>query len=149
MSEENREQQKEEVQSEDVYPYLTAYDSNIVLDNGIGADLKRRVHKYVEENTNTPKEEKDFLVSWIKKTIARIAKNDDEGNMRAVAFLAESLADYFVLRDKFYFGTKKSIRTLKNEDAEGYELFHNAITMKSNDVIVKWAEHVIRVALEI
>lgn len=137
---------EEEVQNEEVYPYLTAYDSNIVLDNGIGAGLKRRVHEYVAEHTNTAKEEKDFLISWIQKTVARITKNDDEGNMRAVSFLAESLADYFVLRDMFYFGSKKAIRYLKKEDTEGYVLFHDAVTVRSNDAIIKWAEYIIRLS---
>lgn len=136
---------EDELQSEAIDTFLTAYDSSIVLDNGIGADLKRRVHNYVEENSSTPEEEKDFLISWIQKTIVRIAKNDDEGNMRAVSLLAESLTDYFILRDIFYFGSKKAIQHLKQEDAEGYTLFHNAVTSRSNDAIIKWAEHMMRI----
>lgn len=135
---------EDELQSEDIDTFLTAYNSNIVLDNGIGADLKRRVHDYVKENAHTSEEEKDFLISWIQKTVVRITKNDDEGNMRAVSFLAESLTDYFILRDIFYFGSKKAIHYLKKEDAEGYALFHSAVTSRSNDAIVKWAEYIIR-----
>ncbi|MCH5354033.1 MAG: nucleotidyltransferase domain-containing protein [Acutalibacter sp.] len=137
---------EDELQSEDINTFLTAYNSNIVLDNGIGADLKRRVHEYVEKHADTPKEEKDFLISWIQKTVARITKNDDEGNMRAVSFLAESLADYYILRDIFYFGSKKAIQYLKKEDAEGYAFFHDAVTLKSNASIIKWAEYVIKLS---
>lgn len=134
---------EDEVQSEEIDTFLTAFDSHIVLDNGIGAELKRRVHDYVEKNRVTPKEEKAFLISWIKKTVLRITKNDDEGNMRAISFLAESLADYYTLRDMFYFGSKKAIAYLRETDAEGYALFHDAVTLRSNDAILKWAEHVI------
>lgn len=131
-----------EVQSEDIDTFLTAYESRIVLDNGIGADLKRRVHDYVEKNAVTSEEDKSFLISWIQKTVLRISKNDDEGNMRAVLFLAESLADYYMLRDMFYFGSKKAISYLKKADEQGYSLFHNAVTLRSNEAIIKWAEYI-------
>lgn len=137
---------EDELQSKNIDTFLTAYNCSIVLDNGIGAELKRRVHNYVEENTNTSKEEKDFLISWIQKTVVRIAKNDDEGNMRAVSFLAESLMDYHILRDIFYFGSKKAIHYLKKEDAEGYALFHSAVTLRSNDAIIKWAEYIVKIS---
>lgn len=134
---------EDDLQHEDIDVFLPAYHSNIVWDNGIGAALKRRVQEYVEQNTNTPEEEKKFLSSWIQKTILRISKNDDEGNMRAVSFLAESLTDYYALRDLFYFGSKKAIRHLKETDAQGYSYFHHAVTSRSNDAIIKWAKYVI------
>ena len=137
---------EDELQSEATDTFLTAYHSRIVLDNGIGAELKRRVHDYVEQNRCTPKEEKTFLTSWIQKTIRRISKNDDEGNMRAVAFLADSLADYCMLRDMFYFGSKKAIASLRETDGEGYILFHNAVTLRSNEAIIKWAEYITQTA---
>lgn len=133
----------DEVRSEKIEPFLTAYNSRIVLDNGVGAELKRRVHDYVEKNSSTPEEEKEFLTSWIQKTVLRITKNDDEGNMRAVSFLAESLMDYHTMRDMFYFGSKKAIASLRKTDAEGYTLFHNAVTLRSNEAIIKWAEYII------
>ena len=43
----------DEVSGEDVDPYITAYDSRIVFDDGIGASLKERVRKYVAEHTVT------------------------------------------------------------------------------------------------
>ena len=129
---------------EDIDAFLTAYDSNIVLDNGSGAELKRRVREYVKEHTVIPEDEKEFLRSWIQKTIRRVEKNDDEGNMRAISFMAESLVDYFFLRDMFYFGSKKAIRHVREQDKEGYSLFHEAVTVKSNQAIIKWAEYIIK-----
>ena len=133
-----------ELQSKEIDTFLTAYNSRIVLDNGIGAELKRRVHEHVEKNSRTPKGEKDFLISWIQKTVRRIAKNDDEGNMRAISFLAESLEDYCTLRDMFYLGSKKAIAYLREADAEGYSLFHAAVSLRSNEAILKWAEYIIK-----
>ena len=134
---------EDDLQRKNIDVFLPAYHSNIVWDNGAGAALKRRVQEYVEQNTHTPEEEKEFLSSWIQKTIQRISKHDDEGNMRAVSFLAESLADYYALRDLFYFGSKKAIRYLKETDAQGYSYFHHAVTSRSNDAIIKWAKYVI------
>ena len=70
-------------------------------------------------------------------------KNDDGGNYRAIAFLFESLTDYCFLHDIFYFGSKKTISLLKETDSHGYDLFHAAITQKTNECIQAWAEHVI------
>lgn len=134
---------EDDLRHEDINVFLPACHSNIVWDNGIGAALKRRVQEYVEQNTCTPEEEKKFLSSWIQKTILRISKNDDEGNMRAVSFLAESLEDYYALRDLFYFGSKKAIRHLQETDPEGYTYFHYAVTQRNNDAIIKWAKYVI------
>ena len=135
---------EEQVKDEgDIDVFLTVYDSNIVLDNGLGAELKGRVRKYVEEHTVIPDDEKEIISSWIKKMMRRVEKNDDEGNMRAVSFLAESLVDYFLLRDMFYFGSKKAIHYIKENDRDGYDLFHHAVTAKNNGDIIKWAEYII------
>ena len=137
------EEQVKTVKTEDIDAFLTAYDSNILLDNGLGADLKRRVRQHVEEHTVIPDDEKDFIRSWIQKMMRRVEKNDDEGNMRAISFLSESLVDYFFLRDMFYFGSKKAIRYVKEQDKEGYALFHEAVTVRSNQAVIKWAEYII------
>ena len=133
----------DEISADDVEPFLTVYDGRIIFDDGIGAALKERVRQYVAEHTCTEESEKEFIASWIQKTIRRMQKNDDEGNYRAIAFLFESLTDYCFLRNIFYFGSKKTIALLKETDPHGYDLFHAAITRKTNACIKAWAEHVI------
>ena len=137
---------KDEVISENPDTFLTVYDGNIVMDTDeIAAELKTRVRKYVEEHSVISYDEKKFIISWIKKTMHRVEKNDDEGNYRALAFLWESITDYFLLRDLFYFGSKKAVAYLKESDAEGYRLYHDAITDRTNAVIREWANHVINI----
>ena len=133
----------DEVAADDVDPFLTVYDGQIIFDDGIGAALKERVRKYVAEHTVIEESEKEFIASWVQKTIRRMQKNDDGGNYRAIAFLFESLTDYCFLHDIFYFGSKKTISLLKETDSHGYDLFHAAITQKTNECIQAWAEHVI------
>ena len=87
--------------------------------------------------------EKEFIVSWYRKTISRMQKSDDEGNFRAISLLRESLEDYFLLRDLFFFGSKEAILYLKQNDPVGFDLFHEAVTERTDDSIRVWAEHVI------
>ena len=132
-----------EVTREELDAFLAVYDGNIIYDtDDLAADLKRRVRTYVAENSVLPKEEKTFITEWIQKTMHRVEKNDDEGNYRALAFLWESITDYFLLRDMFYFGSKKAVTYLKEHDIAGYRLYHEAITKRTNAAIKKWAKHI-------
>ena len=133
----------EEAENEaDIEAFLTAYDAVIALDDATGEKLKQRVREYVAAHSVIDDEEKRFIAAWIRKTLKRAEKKDDEGSYRAVAFLWESLADYFLMRDMYYFGSKKAIRYLKENDPAGYELFHNAVTNGDNGSIAAWAEQV-------
>ncbi len=132
----------EEAAAEDVDPFLTAYDSRIICDDGTGAALKARVRRYVDEHTVTEQSDKEFIAAWIRKTVRRMRKGDDEGSYRALLFLSESLEDYCSLRNLFYFGSKKTIALLKRDDPAGYELFRHAVTGRTDDAIRAWAEYV-------
>ena len=107
-----------------------------------GAALKARVRRYVDEHTATEQSEKEFIAAWIRKTVRRMRKGDDEGSYRAFLFLSESLEDYCSLRDLFYFGSKKTIALLKRDDPAGYELFRHDVTGRTDDAIRAWAEYV-------
>ena len=131
----------EEAAAEDVDPFMTAFDSEILLDDGTGAALKERVRKYVAEHTVTEESEKEFIRSWIRKILRRMEKDDDEGSYRGILFLSESLEDYCALRDLFYFGSKKTIAYLKANDPQGYALFHDAVTGRTDESIRAWAEY--------
>ena len=88
----------EETAEEDPELFLPAYDAEILFDDGIGEQLQERVRRYVREQKTIDADEKAFIISWIRKTMKRMQKDDDEGNYRAIAFLWESLTDYCLLR---------------------------------------------------
>ena len=132
-----------ETLTEDPDTFLPVYDAEILTDDGVGEQLQMRVRQYIQEHEKIDDSEKAFIASWIRKMMKRVQKNDDEGNFRAVAFLWESLTDYCLLRDLFYFGSKKTIQYLRKNDRDGYELFHQAITLKTNESILNWANYVI------
>ena len=106
----------EETAEEDPELFLPAYDAEILFDDGIGEQLQERVRRYVQEQKTIDADEKAFIISWIRKTMKRMQKDDDEGNYRAIAFLWESLTDYCLLRDLFYFGSKTTIQYLLTND---------------------------------
>lgn len=134
----------DEAETGDPDIFLPVCDAEIVQDDGVGRRLQMRVRDYVHAHERIDDEEKAFIRAWIRKTVKRAEKGDDEGNFRAVAFLWESLTDYCFLRDRFYFGSKQTIADLKRFDADGYELFHTAITEKTLAAIAAWAAHVVK-----
>lgn len=138
---------EQEIGQEDIETFIPLYDAKLVYDTGIGQALQSKVRNYVQSHTAHRPEEKHFLVSWIKKTMKRMEKSDEEGHFRAIAFLAESMEDYCFLRDRFYFGSKKTIRYLQEEDEQGVLLFRKAITIRSNEAIREWAKYILNVRI--
>lgn len=136
---------EQEIEQENIETFLPLYEAKLVYDTGIGQALQSKVRNYVQAHTVHRPEEKHFLVSWIKKTMKRMEKSDEEGHFRAIAFLAESMEDYCFLRDRFYFGSKKTIRFLQEEDEQGFLLFRKAITIRSNEAIREWAKYILNV----
>lgn len=132
-----------EIEKLDIDTFLPIFWAEIVKDNGIGKNLKEKVKNYVNQNTFTDENEKNFLISWIRKTLKRVEKGDLEGDFRAISFLAESLEDYYLLRDMYYFGSKKAISFLKTNDKKAYELFAKAITNRLNKDIIQWGKYII------
>lgn len=118
---------------------LTAYDGIILKDSdNILSDLKDRVRKYVFDNTDLGDDEIEFIRNYIVKTISRSKNNDLDSKFRLINLLSESLANYCLLRRKFYFGSKKTIKYLIENDIYGYELFENALKNKGYHDIIDW-----------
>ena len=124
--------------------FLPVYGGTLLKDDGTGERLKERVAQYIRDNTVKTVNEKRFIAAWIEKTLRRMKKDSDEGYFRAIQFMAESLEDYCIFRDVFYFGSKKTIALLKERDPEGYRLFHRAVSGRKNADIEAWAVHVLK-----
>ena len=122
--------------------FVKAHDAEIIIDTEIGKLLKERVIRYFEETRVTSENDKRNAKDWIRKTIIRIQRGDDDANFRMALLMWESLVQYFLLRDLNFYGSKKSIRYLEDEDEKGYELFHEAVTKKDVESLTKWAEYV-------
>lgn len=122
--------------------FIKAHDAEIVLDTEIGRLMKERVIRYFEEIRVTSETDKKGMKDWLRKMTIRIEKGDDDANYRMAMLMWESLAIYFLLRDLNFYGSKKSIRYLKDEDEAGYAVFHEAVTKKDVESLKNWVEYV-------
>lgn len=135
---------KDEIENKDIDLFLPLYDALIIKDDGLGRKLKNKVRKFLDFKSKISEEEKNFLRNWIKKSIERIKKDDDEGKFRAIYFLADSLELYFELNSMVYLGSKKAIAFLKEKDAKAYDLFSKALKSRTNEDIILWANFLIK-----
>lgn len=123
--------------------FTTLKDSSIICDDGFGEKLKNRVVEYVRKNSTRSEQQKEFIRSYIKKMCKRIEKDDLEGKFRAVALLNESLEDYYIFHNIFYFGPKKAIKYIKENDPVGYEILSDALTHTYSKTVIRWAKYII------
>ncbi|MBR2571702.1 MAG: GNAT family N-acetyltransferase [Clostridia bacterium] len=133
----------EEALNGEMGPLLPAYDAEIAMDDGIGQQLQQRVRQYVRAREKTDSGEKERIVSRVRKALCRMQKPGDEGNSNAVSLLSESLGDYFLLRDLYFFGSRKAEHFLEQNDPAGFALYRRAIALRTAESIREWAEYVI------
>jgi hypothetical protein len=73
-----------------------------------------------------PKHEASARRVWIRKMLERAKVGDIEGNYRRTWLLESLLPNYFLLRNKRYWGSKLSFQWLKKYDRATYILFDRA-----------------------
>ena len=108
---------------------LQIYDGAVITDEtGAAAELVRRVHEYVDEFPGKTPEEKTELKNWCEKMLVRAKRGDAEGQYRSHWLLTDSLQIYCDVRDRFYFGPKKTMQRMEKDDPVGYGLLCDAMT---------------------
>jgi hypothetical protein len=65
---------------------------------------------------------------WLEKMLTRAVKGDAEGDYRRHWLLKDILEIYFVLRGTWYFGPKKSLAMLQDQNPEHFDVFRKAFT---------------------
>lgn len=126
-----------EVMEPSGYPQL--FGGKLAVDaDGFGQALLEKLRRHVNGHACRPEEEKRVLRAWCGKMLERAGRGDDEGNYRACWLLSDSLELYCVFRDRFYFGPKKTIQRMKQDDAVGSALFSAALTRHSLDTLAQW-----------
>ena len=112
----------------DPQDFIQIYDGVILADEtGAAAQMLRRVRQYVDEFPKKTAEEKLELKSWCEKMLLRASRTDAEGLYRGHWLLTDSLQIYCEVRDRFYFGPKKTILRMEQEDPEGFALLRSAM----------------------
>lgn len=108
--------------------FIQIHDGKVVLDKtGAASQLLQQVRDYVAAAPAKTPEEKEELKNWCMKMLARTKRADAEGMYRGHWLLTDSLEIYCNVRERFYFGPKKTIKWLQENDPRGYELLIPAL----------------------
>lgn len=114
---------------------------------GLGNALIERVARKVLEGPEPLlDEDKLHVKAWSYKMLERAAKDDLEGKYRRVWLQFDLLETYFLLRDRWYFGPKRSLSWLELNDKPAYELFRrtyeNPEDWKALETVVEYTTRV-------
>ena len=113
--------------------FVQLYDGAVMFDEtGRAAELLQQVRQFVDNYPKKTPEEKEELKSWCSKMLLRSKRDDAEGMYRAHWLLTDSLQIYCDIRDRFYFGPKKTVLRMQKGDPEGFALLCNAMEDRSN-----------------
>ncbi len=123
---------------------ITVHDGVVLLENEnhIAQGLIDRVRVYAAAHAVRDADEKRHLRQWSLKMLERAARGDAEGLYRAHWLLTDSLEIYCVMRDRYYFGPKKTIRAIEAQDPAGYALLEGALHDLS--CLQKWTEYALQ-----
>lgn len=118
---------------------LPIYNGKLIADrNGVGRKILIKVENYIKNYPAKSAEEKAVLANWCIKMIGRSSKENIDGFYRWHNLLSDSLEIYFIMRDSFYFGPKKSIKIIEETDKIGFQLMSAAMEYKSTDKLSSW-----------
>lgn len=96
--------------------------------NNYGSRILKRLEKIFAGGPRKKlKWEIQLEKTWLKKTLERSKTNDPEGNFRRLWLVMSLLENYFVLKKKWYKGSKQSLLWLKENDPRVYRLFTLAL----------------------
>lgn len=126
----------------DYEKYVQIHDGNIVLDRReLGKKLQDNICRYIKNLTNKSDEEKQYAVEWCEKMLLRAGRDDIEGCFRWHWLLVDSLEIYFNLCNTYYYGPKKSLTKMKQQDPEAYRCYNKALTEFSYESLRKWISY--------
>lgn len=124
--------------------FVQIYDGAVIMDeNGAAEALVQQVHQFVDKYPQKTPEEKEELKNWCEKMLIRSKRADVEGLYRGHWLLTDSLQIYCDLRDRFYFGPKKTILRMQKDDPAGFALLCNAMENRSR--LDSWIDYIFEV----
>lgn len=119
--------------------FIQIHDGIIAMDtDDIGLKLKHHVLNYIDNFPCKTKEEIRTEVEWCRKMLLRAKRNDAEGMFRWHWLLTESLEIYCDVMEQRYWGPKKSLRWMAEEQPEAYEIYARALYHMDEDAVEQW-----------
>lgn len=100
-------------------------DGDCLVDQrGLGQEFLANIREKLVAGPETlSASDRTHTIEWISKMLQRIETEDVEGMYRRCWLQLELLEIYFQLRNKWFFGPKKSLQLLKDNDPVAYQLF--------------------------
>ena len=118
------------------------FDGDIILDkDGTATKIKAAANEYINSLPPRSDIENRENVNWCFKMMNRAARNDAEGLFRRHLVLTDSLMIYYDILRKRYFGPKKALRMMENEDPASYALYFAALGGRSLKSLENWLKH--------
>lgn len=115
------------------------FDGTPVVDQeGLGAELLRRVGAYLDAYQAKPRERVAQDVAWCGKMARRCQRGDPEGFYRWHWLLRDSLEIYYDLRGRYFFGPKKALAAMEREDPISYRLYAQALAKLDQAALEAW-----------
>ena len=124
--------------------FVQVYDGAVIIDeNGAAQTLLQQVRQYVDHYPKKTETEKAELKAWCEKMLCRASREDAEGLYRGHWLLTDSLQIYCDIRDWLYFGPKKTIQKMQEDDPEGFRLLYGA--MEDRRHLKPWIDYIFEV----
>lgn len=122
--------------------YLGVYDGIILEDSrGLGQKIRNQVRDFIQSTPQKTEAQLRHEIEWCKKMLVRSHRGDAEGYFRWHWVLVDSLEFYFDIVGRFYFGPKKSLRYLKENDSRAFACYEAAVREFSADSLRAWIEY--------
>lgn len=126
---------------QDIEKYVRLRDGRIVMDErGIIGRTVERVNTFLAEYTGKSAEENAQNLAWCRKMLRRTERGDMEGLFRLHWLVTDSLEIYFDRKKLYYFGPKKGIRYLKENDPTAAELYKRVLELPNEENLSNWID---------
>lgn len=119
--------------------FIQVFDGRIAEDrHGIAESLKKRISDYINNAPEKTKDEIKQEIDWCEKMLSRTVRGDAEGFFRWHWLLTDSLEIYHDIKHIYYFGPKKAIRRMEQNDAESYRIYSRALAEFDRGRLEEW-----------
>lgn len=129
----------QEVQSLPAEDFVQVYGGCIILDQkGTAQKLLTRIREYIDHFPLKKEDEIKQDISWCKKMLLRAKRNDAEGFYRRHWLLTDSLMIYSDVKGEYYFGPKKTLAKMKQQDEAVFTKYVAALENMDDEGLEEW-----------
>lgn len=127
----------------DCNDFLQIFDGKIIADSdGRGKTLQTKVISHLRNRPQKSKAEIDANVDWCVKMLARVRRRDAEGMFRWHWVLIDSLEIFCDIMQHPYFGPKKSLKWIEENDPAAFACYKRALEEFSMDSLEDWIAYI-------